>query len=118
MAAKNGYRALIVDDEPDIVELLQYNLTKEGFEVRTAENGKRALEVARAFQPNIILLDIMMPVMDGVEACRQLKEIPALKNSFIVFPRKSFLTADAAAKAKAAAPAVLSEVCGHQNTRF
>ena len=84
MAAKNGYRALIVDDEPDIVELLQYNLTKEGFEVRTAENGKRALEVARAFQPNIILLDIMMPVMDGVEACRQLKEIPALKNSFIV----------------------------------
>jgi two-component system alkaline phosphatase synthesis response regulator PhoP len=85
MAAKNGYRALIVDDEPDIVELLQYNLTKEGFEVRTAENGKRALEVARAFQPNIILLDIMMPVMDGVEACRQLKEIPALKNSFIVF---------------------------------
>ena len=85
MAAKNGYRALIVDDEPDIVELLQYNLSKEGFEVRTAENGKRALEVARAFQPNIILLDIMMPVMDGVEACRQLKEIPALKNSFIVF---------------------------------
>ena len=76
---------MVVDDEPDILELLQYNLTKEGFEVRTAENGKRALEVARAFQPNIILLDIMMPVMDGVEACRLLKEIPALNNSFIVF---------------------------------
>jgi len=85
MAAKNGLKALVVDDEPDILELLQYNLTKEGFEVRTAENGKRALEVARAFQPNIILLDIMMPVMDGVEACRLLKEIPALNNSFIVF---------------------------------
>jgi len=85
MAAKNGLKALIVDDEPDILELLQYNLTKEGFEVRTAENGKRAVEVAKAFQPNLILLDIMMPVMDGVEACRQLKDIPALNNSFIVF---------------------------------
>lgn len=85
MAAKNGLKALIVDDEPDILELLQYNLTKEGFEVRTAENGKRAVEVAKAFQPNLILLDIMMPVMDGVEACRLLKDIPALNKSFIVF---------------------------------
>ncbi len=85
MAAKNGLKALVVDDEPDIVELLQYNLNKEGFEVRTAENGKKALEIARAFQPNLILLDIMMPVMDGVEACRQMKEIPALKTSFFVF---------------------------------
>jgi two-component system alkaline phosphatase synthesis response regulator PhoP len=85
MAAKNGLKALVVDDEPDILELLQYNLTKEGFEVRTAENGKRAVEVAKAFQPNLILLDIMMPIMDGVEACRQLKDIPALNNSFIVF---------------------------------
>jgi two-component system alkaline phosphatase synthesis response regulator PhoP len=85
MAIKNGLKALVVDDDPDIVELLQYNLTKEGFEVRTAENGKKALEVARAFQPNLILLDIMMPVMDGVEACRQLKEIPVLKNSIVVF---------------------------------
>lgn len=85
MAAKNGLKALIVDDEPDILDLLQYNLAKEGFDVRTAENGKKALEVARAFQPNLILLDIMMPVMDGVEACRQLREIPALSNSFIVF---------------------------------
>lgn len=85
MAVKNGWKALVVDDDADIVDLLQYNLIKEGFEVRTAENGKRALEVAKAFQPNLILLDIMMPVMDGVEACRQLREIPALTNSFIVF---------------------------------
>jgi len=85
MAVKNGLRALIVDDEPDILELLQYNLAKEGFEVRTAENGKKAVEMAKAFQPQLILLDIMMPVMDGVEACRQLKEIPALHNTFIVF---------------------------------
>lgn len=85
MAVKNGLKALVVDDEADILELLQYNLEKEGYEVRTAENGKKALEVARAFQPNLILLDIMMPVMDGVEACRQLKEIPALSNTHIVF---------------------------------
>lgn len=85
MAAKNGWKALIVDDDTDILDLLHYNLTKEGFEVRTAENGKRAVEVAKAFQPNLILLDIMMPVMDGVEACRQLREIPAISNSFIVF---------------------------------
>ena len=73
MATKNGLKALIVDDEPDILELLQYNLVKEGFEVRTADNGKRALEVARAFQPNLILLDIMMPVMDGIELCKKMK---------------------------------------------
>jgi len=85
MSAKNGLKVLVVDDEPDILELLQYNLTKEGFEVRTAENGKRAVEVAKSFQPNLILLDIMMPVMDGVEACRLLKDIPALSKSFIVF---------------------------------
>jgi len=85
MATKNGLKALVVDDDQDIVELLQYNLVKEGYEVRTAENGKKAIEMAKAFQPHLILLDIMMPVMDGVEACRQLKEIPVLKNSIIVF---------------------------------
>lgn len=85
MAIKNGLKALVVDDDSDILDLLQYNLSKEGFEVRTAENGKKAIDVAKAFQPNLILLDIMMPVMDGVEACRLLREIPALSNSFIVF---------------------------------
>jgi len=82
---RNGIKALIVDDDPDIVELLQYNLTREGYEVRTADNGKKAIEMARAFQPQLILLDIMMPVMDGVEACRQLREIPAIRNCNIVF---------------------------------
>ena len=85
MAVRNGLKVLVADDEPDIVELLQYNLNKEGFEVRTADNGKKAVEAAKAFQPNLILLDIMMPVMDGVEACRQIKEIPALRNSLVVF---------------------------------
>jgi two-component system alkaline phosphatase synthesis response regulator PhoP len=85
MAVRNGIRALVVDDDPDIVELLQYNLSKEGYEVRTAENGKKAVEMARAFQPQLVLIDIMMPVMDGVEACRQLREIPAIRNCTIVF---------------------------------
>lgn len=85
MALKNGIKALVVDDDPDIVELLQYNLSREGYEVRTADNGKKAVEMARAFQPQLILLDIMMPVMDGVEACRLLREIPAIRNSNIVF---------------------------------
>lgn len=85
MAVRNGIKALVVDDDPDIVELLQYNLTKEGYEVRTAENGKKAVEMARAFQPQLVLIDIMMPVMDGVEACRQLREIPAIRNCNIVF---------------------------------
>jgi len=85
MAVRNGIRALVVDDDPDIVELLQYNLTKEGYEVRTADTGKKAVEMARAFQPQLVLIDIMMPVMDGVEACRQLREIPAIRNCTIVF---------------------------------
>lgn len=85
MAVRNGIKALVVDDDADIVELLQYNLTREGYEVRTADNGKKAVEMARAFQPQLILMDIMMPVMDGVEACRQLREIPAIRNCNIVF---------------------------------
>ena len=85
MAVRNGIKALVVDDDPDIVELLQYNLSKEGYEVRTADNGKKAVEMARAFQPHLVLIDIMMPVMDGVEACRQLREIPAIRNCNIVF---------------------------------
>jgi two-component system alkaline phosphatase synthesis response regulator PhoP len=85
MAVKTGIRALVVDDDPDIVELLHYNLSREGYEVRTAENGKKAVEMARAFQPQLVLMDIMMPVMDGVEACRQLREIPAIRNCNIVF---------------------------------
>lgn len=78
-------KVLVVDDEPDILELLQYNLNKEGYEVKTAENGKKALDVAREFQPNLVIMDIMMPVMDGVETCRQMREIPGLKEAFVIF---------------------------------
>jgi two-component system alkaline phosphatase synthesis response regulator PhoP len=83
--SKKSHKVLVVDDEPDIVEILCYNLEKEGYEVKTANDGRKCLEVAKKFQPDLILLDIMMPVMDGVEACRQLREVPELKGTYIIF---------------------------------
>ncbi|MBW3544487.1 MAG: response regulator transcription factor [Bacteroidetes bacterium] len=82
---KQQYKVLIVDDEPDILELLQYNLEKEGYRVRTALNGRKGVEEARAFQPDLVLLDIMMPEQDGVETCRQMREIPEMQNNYIIF---------------------------------
>lgn len=78
-------KVLVVDDEEDILELLQYNLSKEGYDVKVAENGRKALEIAKDFQPQLIILDIMMPVMDGVETCRLLRENPSLKDCYIIF---------------------------------
>jgi two-component system alkaline phosphatase synthesis response regulator PhoP len=78
-------RVLIVDDEADILEMLKYNLEKEGYEVKTAADGKKALSVAKSFLPELILMDIMMPVMDGVEACRQLRTLPEMLNTYIIF---------------------------------
>lgn len=86
MSATGGnYKVLLVDDDPDIIELLQYNLTKEGFEVASAENGKKAIETANLFNPDIILLDVMMPVMDGIAACRALREQKKFKDTYILF---------------------------------
>jgi two-component system, OmpR family, alkaline phosphatase synthesis response regulator PhoP len=79
------YKVLVVDDEPDIQEMLKYNLEKEGYEVETAANGKEAVEAARKFVPHLILMDIMMPKMDGIEACRQVRQISKLKDVFIIF---------------------------------
>lgn len=78
-------KVLIVDDEADIIELLEYNLKKEGYEVKSASNGEQAIDEAKKFQPDLILMDIMMPKMDGIEACRRIREIPSLKNVFILF---------------------------------
>ena len=77
-------KILIVDDEPDIVEILKYNLNNEGYDVKSAYNGKKAVEKAKKFIPDIILLDVMMPEMDGIEACVELKKISSLSrfNSF------------------------------------
>jgi two-component system alkaline phosphatase synthesis response regulator PhoP len=78
-------KILIVDDEPDILEFLQYNLKKEGYTVVTAGDGKQALEVAASEKPDLIILDIMMPVLDGVEACRQLRTKKEFKETPIAF---------------------------------
>ncbi len=85
MANKPVYKVLVVDDEEPIQELLKYNLEKSGYEVKTAGDGNRAVEIARRFQPDLVLLDIMMPKMDGVETCRLLRELPELQKTFIVF---------------------------------
>ncbi len=79
------YKILIADDEPDIIEFICYNLNKEGFEVTTATNGLDAIKKAKEIQPHLILLDIMMPGMDGIEVCKELREIPALEETIIAF---------------------------------
>lgn len=87
MSSKNStlHRILVVDDDPDITELLSYNLKKENYDVRTANNGKLALEVAQEFEPELIILDIMMPELDGIETGRQLREIDALKKTYLLY---------------------------------
>jgi two-component system alkaline phosphatase synthesis response regulator PhoP len=85
MSEKQKIKVLVVDDEPDIVEILKYNLQKEGYDVATAEDGIKGVKVATKFQPDVILLDIMMPNQDGVETCLQIRQIPELKNTFIIF---------------------------------
>lgn len=79
------HKVLVVDDEESIVELLKYNLEKSGYEVRTALDGMQAVEIAKKFLPDLVLLDIMMPKMDGVETCRLLRNIPELQKTFIIF---------------------------------
>ena len=76
-------KILLVDDEQDILEFVKYNLEKEGYWIETANNGKNALEVASSFQPELILLDIMMPEMDGIEVCHKLRENTEFNNTII-----------------------------------
>jgi len=79
------HKILLVDDEPDILDFLSYNLKKEGYTVYTANNGVEAIAIAKKELPHLIVLDIMMPEMDGIETCRQIREISALDNSVITF---------------------------------
>ena len=76
-------KILIVDDEPDIIEFLQFNFQREGFEVRSTDNGKSAIDLALKYQPEVILMDVMMPVMDGIEACKEIREQAGSYNPLI-----------------------------------
>ncbi|MEY2996931.1 MAG: hypothetical protein RIQ82_310 [Bacteroidota bacterium] len=82
---KKDITILLVDDEPDILEIVKYNLTQEGYVVVTAENGLRALDQAKKHKPQLIILDVMMPEMDGIEACEKLRAMPELSESVITF---------------------------------
>lgn len=82
---KSHYKILLVDDEVDVLEFLSYNLKKEGYTVLKARNGHRGLEIAREQHPHLIILDVMMPELDGIETCRAMRAIPELKASLIVF---------------------------------
>lgn len=76
---------LLVDDEPDILEFVSYNLAKEGYNVFTSSNGKDAIDIAIKEKPDLIILDVMMPDLDGIETCRVIRETPGLKNTLIAF---------------------------------
>lgn len=78
-------KILLVDDEPDILEIISYNLNAEGYKVITAENGAEAVKKAEKEKPHLIILDVMMPEMDGIEACEQIRLLPELKNVIITF---------------------------------
>ena len=78
-------KILLVDDEPDILEFIGYNLTKEGFDVTTTNNGKDAIQLAKKINPDLIILDVMMPEMDGIETCYEIRSINELKNTLITF---------------------------------
>jgi len=85
---KKDIQILLVDDEPDILEIVGYNLSSEGYQVITADNGVKAVKLAQKHKPHLIILDVMMPEMDGIEACEQIRKLPDLEHAII-----SFLTA-------------------------
>ena len=82
---KNTAKILVVDDDPEIVEILKYNLSNSGFEVKVAFNGVQAVKKSKKFRPDIILLDVMMPEMNGIEACKEIRNIDPLKKTQIIF---------------------------------
>ena len=82
---KKDIKILLVDDEPDILEIVGYNLSSEGYQVLTAENGIEAVKKAKKEKPHLIIMDVMMPEMDGIEACEQIRKNPDLSNTIITF---------------------------------
>ena len=85
MQNKSDFKILAIDDDKDILLLLKYNLESEGYYVETASSGKKGISIAQKINPNLILVDIMMPEMDGIETCIKLREIDNLKSSYILF---------------------------------
>ncbi len=85
MSEKKNYRILVVDDDRDILDLLAYNLEKEGYKVKTVEDSMRALPAALSFKPDLIILDIMMPQINGIEICKQLRQKEEFKDTYIFF---------------------------------
>ncbi|HEX2935045.1 MAG TPA: response regulator transcription factor [Bacteroidales bacterium] len=82
---ENTYKILLVDDEPDILEFLGYNLTKAGYQIFQAKTGKEAIQKAREVLPHLILLDVMMPEIDGIQTCEELRSFPELQQCIIAF---------------------------------
>ena len=83
--SNSNVKILLVDDEPDILEIISYNLSAQGYNVFTANNGLQAIKKAKKEQPQLIILDVMMPEMDGIEACEQIRKIPELQHTLITF---------------------------------
>jgi len=81
----SDYKILLVDDEKDILEFLSYNLRNEGFQIFTASNGKEAVRMTREIKPDLLLMDVMMPVMDGIDACREIRATESYDNTLVAF---------------------------------
>ncbi len=82
---KKDIKILLVDDEPDILEIVGYNLSAEGYQISTAKNGSEGVAKAKKEKPHLIILDVMMPEMDGIEACEQIRQVPELANTVVTF---------------------------------
>lgn len=82
---ENNFKILLVDDDTDILDFLSYNLKKAGYNVFTASNGKDGLKMAKQYLPHLIILDVMMPEMDGIETCEEIRKLPMLNNTVVAF---------------------------------